>query len=286
MNPFRSGPFQTPSGYISDEDGTEQGRALDLTLSPLRAARPGSLAENARARMEEAPFETLFLADWTGAVFLHFEVDGKLLQQAVPFAIDQYEGRSFITLVAFTMKRLRCRYGGRYTEWLTYPIASHRFLNLRTYVRGRDGEGIFFMHEWLDNRLAVRMGPVTFGLPYRYASLEYLRSETAVRGEIQSPEAGGAFSGRFSGTTRLAESDGLDAFFLERYTAYTAAGRRPMFFRVWHHPWQFRALDIDALEIVNFLGELRQDWVKSMRFVSAAHSEGVEDVWMGRPHAA
>lgn len=286
MTPFRSRHLQTPAGNMSAEDGIEQGQALDLTLSPLDAARPGSIAAKARARMEAASWETLFLADWTEATFLHFEVDGKLLQHIVPFAIDRYEGRSFVTLVAFTMKRLRCRYGGRYTEWLTYPIASHRFLNLRAYVRGRDGAGIFFMHEWLDNRLSVRMGPFTFGLPYRHASLEYLRSETAVRGEIRSPEASGAFFGRFSGTTSLAEPDGLDAFFLERYTAYTAAGRRPMFFRVWHHPWQFRALEIDALEIVNFLGELRQDWVKSMRFVSAVHSEGVEDVWMGRPHAA
>ena len=117
----------------------------------------------------------LFLADWDRALFLHFEVDIEELRRRVPFELDLFEDRSaIVTLVAFTMRGMRMWRGGRWTRWMTSPIATHSFLNLRTYVRGRDREpGIYFMREWLNSRLAVLLGPITFGLPYRLGSIDY-----------------------------------------------------------------------------------------------------------------
>lgn len=265
---------------------TQQGCPTDTTLLNPGSEGRGEASAKARDQMLRSRFEVAFLADWSEATFIHFEVDGDLLQRAVPFELDQYHDRSFITLVAFTMHRMRLRWGGRATGWITAPLSSHRFLNLRTYVRGRGGEGIFFMHEWLNNRLAVKLGPLTFGLPYRQAMLDYAHSGDEVSGRVEAREAAGAFSGRVSGHLREAAVGGLDAFFLERYTAYTAAGFCPMYFRVWHPAWQFRTLETDAREMEGFLRGIPQEWVKSIRFVGAVFSEGVDDVWMGRPHAA
>jgi len=45
-------------------------------------------------------------------------------------------------------------------------------------VRGRDAtdtRGIFFIAEWIPNRLAVLIGPRMYGLPYRLGRLNQAR---------------------------------------------------------------------------------------------------------------
>src|SRR5690348_9171346 len=77
----------------------------------------------------------LFVADWTDAVFVHFAIDPRVLQPHVPFELDLYGGKAYVSLVAFTQERLRPRVGGRLAAALSAPLATHHFLNVRTYVR-------------------------------------------------------------------------------------------------------------------------------------------------------
>ena len=262
---------------------TEEGEVVDPTLSE---ATPSSLSLEARGRMESALGETVFLGDWSGMTFLHFEVEADRLAEVVPFTLDLCEGRAFVSLVAFTMRRFRLSRGGKATAWLTAPLATQRFLNLRTYVSGPHGAGIFFVHEWLDHALAVRLGPSTFGLPYRRGRLDYQNHTDAVSGSVFADGVEGRFSGNPAGPPRVAAAGSRDEFLLERYTAYTAAGFRPLAFRVWHEPWSFRTLETEQLTMMEFLRSLRQPWTNTLRFAGAACSEGVEDVWMGRPRFA
>src|SRR5947208_7301734 len=117
----------------------------------------------------------LFRADWFEVVFLHFEVDPRVLQPAVPFELDVRDGRAYVSLVAFTQRNLRPVFGGRIARLLAAPLAEHEFLNVRTYVRHRGERGIFFIAEWIPNRLASLIGPRTYGLPYRLGELDYRR---------------------------------------------------------------------------------------------------------------
>src|SRR5678815_4298013 len=90
-----------------------------------------------------------------------------------PYPLDLHQGRAFVSLVAFTLRDMRPHFGGPLTAWLFRPIATHEFLNVRTYVRHRDEPGIHFLAEWLTNRLAVKLGPRTFGLPYHLGKITY-----------------------------------------------------------------------------------------------------------------
>ena len=38
--------------------------------------------------------------------------------------------------------------------------------------------GIYFMKEWLNNRLSAMVGPYTFGLPYQYGRLSFQNDPT------------------------------------------------------------------------------------------------------------
>ncbi|CAN5156135.1 DUF2071 domain-containing protein [soil metagenome] len=241
-------------------------------------------SDAARRRILSRRGEPLFLARWDRVAFLHYEADPDELQRCVPFPLDLHDGRAFVSLVAFTMRGMRPRLGGSLGKWLLAPIATHAFLNVRTYVRHNGEPGIYFLAEWLSSRLATKLGPLTVGLPYRYGRTEYQHHhETrAVNGSVCA--TGGELHYSLdlaSPTFATCEPHSLDAFLLERYTAFTRRGARRRFFRVWHEPWaQTPAIaKLHRDDLIATTGS----WFRSARCLSANYSPGV-DVWMGRPH--
>ncbi|KAB2637815.1 MAG: hypothetical protein DVB25_09270, partial [Verrucomicrobia bacterium] len=98
----------------------------------------------ARGKLLRERFEPFLLADWSDAVFLHYAVKPEALQPFVPFPLDLRDGVAYVSLVAFTMKNMRPRVGGKWTAGLFKPIATHEFLNVRTYVKHKGEPGIYF----------------------------------------------------------------------------------------------------------------------------------------------
>ena len=97
-----------------------------------------------RQRILSLPGEPLFFAAWERVLMIHFQVDAAALQRDVPFPLDLLNGQAFVSLVMFTMRGLRPRRGGKLAAWLFRPIATHDFLNVRTYVRQGDEPGFIF----------------------------------------------------------------------------------------------------------------------------------------------
>lgn len=274
-------PVQTePTGLGYKSGVTQQGIVNDPTL----LVRPDS--EAARREIESHPFEVPFVADWIDAVFIHYEVDPEALAEVVPFPLDRQEGKAYVSLVAFTMRGMRPKWGGRATQWLTDPIATHQFLNLRTYVKHRGQYGIFFMKEWLNEPLAVKLGPLTFGLPYHHADIGYEHNETEVCGTITAEGKAVQYRAQPGGPRATADAGTRDAFLLERYTAFTNAGRRPKFFRVSHKPWKVQTLTNLQLVRDDLIKNENHPWSDTARLVGGHFTPGVEGVWMGRPQAA
>jgi uncharacterized protein len=244
-------------------------------------------SETARARMLSRRGEPLFLADWMRVLMIHLEADATELQRVVPYPLDLHQGRAFVSLVAFTMEKMRPRIGGRPAAWLFRPIATHDFLNVRTYVR-HDGEpGIHFLAEWLSSRLAVTLGPRTFGLPYRHGRIHYEHDlqRDNLRGLVK-----GSDDARLLYQATMPDKDifapcrrgSLDEWLMERYTAFNAVGGRRRFFRVWHPPWpQFPATV--QLEYISLL-TTHWPWMQDARLIGGNVSPGLKGVWMGRPH--
>ena len=228
--------------------------------------------------------EPLFLAAWDRAVFIHYEANPSLLQQQIPFQLDLHDGRAFVSIVAFSLLRMRPRIGGRLGEWLLKPIASHEFLNVRTYVRHAGEPGIFFLAEWLSNPISVRLGPRTFGLPYRFGHLRYAHAHDngEILGTVTANEGRLGYRAAISATSFDSSDTGSPTeFLLERYTAFTCLHRRRRLFRVWHEPWQQTPIEIEvtADDLLSSTGQ----WWRSAGYLGANYSPGV-DVWMGRPH--
>lgn len=248
------------------------------------ATSTDELSEVARRRMLRCRGEPLFFPRWDRAVFIHYEANPVTLQRDVPFRLDVWRGRAFVSLVAFTMQRMRPRRGGRLGEWFLKSIATHEFLNVRTYVRHQDEAGIYFLAEWLSNRLSVHIGPRTFGLPYRFARIDYTHIPTIgpLRGLVRGQDGQLSYEATtIDPSLAPCESGSLDEFLMERYTAFTRRGRRNRLFRVWHPSWSQQAIDV-AIATNGLLGSTGR-WWNTAEYIGGNYSPGVE-VWMGRPH--
>jgi uncharacterized protein len=255
------------------------GEGVRFTAAPSGAGRQRILSRAG---------EPLFIAAWDRVLMIHLEVNRDALQGDVPYPLDLLDGHAFVSLVAFTMRGLRPRRGGRLAAWLFRPVATHDFINLRTYVRQGDEPGIHFLAEWLSNRLAVRLGPGTFGLPYRHGHFAFDHDwrNGVVRGRV-AEEGGGrelAYHARFRPPVSfLPCAAGSPAeWLMERYTAFNFARGRKRFFRVWHPPWPNCA--VEAVIEEDSLLTRNWRWSSEARLVAANFSPGLDGVWMGRPH--
>ena len=217
-------------------------------------------------------------------MFINYRVDRGLLQRQVPFELELYEDEAYVSLVAFTLVRMRPRLGGFPAELLFRPIATHEFLNVRTYVRDAGEPGIFFLAEWLSNRISVQLGPRIFGLPYQFGHLcyEHPGESDRFRGKVEARDGKLEYQGSGAqGSLAACEPGSLSEFMLERYTAFTQRRKRRRLFRIWHEPWPQTAVScqVGDTSLIASSGP----WWKSAQLVSANSSPGV-DVLMGRPH--
>lgn len=252
--------------------------------SPISIVDPLTPSEAGRQRLLSKWGEPLFLARWDRAVFINYSADPEVLQRQVPFPLDLRDGQAFVSIVAFTLVRMRPRLGGAMTEWILKPIATHEFLNIRTYVR-HDGEpGIYFLAEWLNNRVSVLLGPRSFGLPYRFGHVDYRHASNgkSLEGRVDALEGHLHYKGEGCGKDwRPCERGTRSEFMLERYTAFTEQKKRRRLFRIWHHAWPQAPAEFEVAE--DSLIASTGAWWKTAQLIDANYSPGVE-VWMGRPH--
>jgi uncharacterized protein len=216
----------------------------------------------------------MFAADWLDVAFVHFRVDPNLLQPCVPFELDLLNGDAYVSIVSFTQRRLRPMIGGRFAELLATPLAQHEFLNLRTYVRHEGACGIYFLAEWIPNRLAQLIGPRLYGLPYRLGRLDYARDRRLIRSRGRRLD--------FTITTRATcEHDRLSDFLVERYSAFTHFDDLSRRFDIAHRPWQLSPCDV-SIARADLLTNAAPCLI-DVAPICAYHSIGVRDVVISRP---
>jgi uncharacterized protein YqjF (DUF2071 family) len=227
--------------------------------------------------------KALFTADWLDAAFVHFRIDPRHLQPLVPLPLDLFDGQAYVSFVAFTQRNLHPTIGGALAAWLATPLATHEFLNIRTYVRHRSGNdevrGIFFIAEWIPNRLACLIGPRSYGLPYRFGRLDYQPTRRCVSDGISNLIFEFSHPEMERPTNSLPGS--LDHFLLERYTAFTHRHGVDRSFQVDHAPWPIHgaAVRVEDSSLLSATG----DWHPHAQLATAHVSAGVRAVTIGAP---
>jgi uncharacterized protein YqjF (DUF2071 family) len=238
-------------------------------------------SDSARERFLAAGRKPLFLGNWERVLFIHYETDSETLQRQIPFELDIWEGSAFVSIVAFSMRRLRLAFGGKLVRRLLWPIANHEFLNVRTYVKHDSQPGIHFLAEWVNNPMSLVLGPGTYGLPYRYGRIAYkhLHERRCLTGKVGDSFSYAATISPGTGF-EFCQPGSLDEFLLERYSAFTHRRGTSRRFDIWHAPWPQCLVDA---RVADGLLSATGSWFEKARLVGANYSAGVQDIWMGAP---
>jgi uncharacterized protein len=159
--------------------------------------------------------------------------------------LDLFAGQAWITLIPFLIAESR--------PAGVPSLLAMRLLetNLRTYVRGPDGEpGIYFWSLDASSLLAVLAARLLYGLPYFPAAMSMRRDgarvDYASRRRLGKPA-------RLEVTWTVGEPIGRAAsgtrehFLIERYTLYAARGSRIHRARVRHRPYPLHRARVDTL---------------------------------------
>jgi uncharacterized protein len=110
----------------------------------------------------------LFYQEWHNVLFAHWKVELSELRKFVPetFEIDMLNGNAWVSLIIFTIKNIRPRYLPPFT-----PVSDFNEINIRTYIRYKNKEGIYFLNieaaKWLSGLFAAAFSE----LPYRHSKI-------------------------------------------------------------------------------------------------------------------
>jgi uncharacterized protein YqjF (DUF2071 family) len=182
---------------------------------------------------------------WQGLTFLHWPYQPDLIRDLLPSSLelDTFDGVAWIGLTPFLLTGLRASF------LPTLPwISCFPEMNVRTYVRASDGErGIWFFSLEAARLLAVAGARLTYGLPYRWASMR-VRFHTA-RVEYSSRRYAGR--GRAHIVIRRQspiQPNACERFLTARFRLYTKIAGRLAFAQIEHDPWPLESAGIDHLE--------------------------------------
>jgi uncharacterized protein len=179
--------------------------------------------------------------NWCSLSFLHWRCDARILERRLPgeLELDTFQRAGWIGLTPFRLSGLRAL-GLPPLPWLsTFPET-----NLRTYVRGPAGPGIWFFSLEAASALAVLGARLSYGLPYHRARMTVRKEGRHVEYRSARPDA--IVSVRVHVGERLDQPDALTRFLTERYRLYARHLGRLVTAAVAHESWPLYDARLEA----------------------------------------
>jgi len=183
-----------------------------------------------------------YYQEWNNAVFLHWEVDLQELRKFMPggMEIDLFDGKPWVSVVAFTMEKIRPRYMPYFP-----PISNFEEINIRTYVKMGDKTGVTFLSieaaSWISCKIATALSE----LPYRYSKMT--RNGASVISKNASFSDGLRVTCNVG--SELRDKSDLDRWLTERYALFQHNGTSVNQFEIHHIEWPMYRLELGEIEL-------------------------------------
>ncbi|MFJ8065723.1 YqjF family protein [Psychrobacillus sp. NPDC096426] len=175
--------------------------------------------------------------EWHHVLFLHWPVPPEEVRKYIPaeLELDLYEGKAWIGLVFFQVKRNRPR--------LIPPLPGLRSflqLNVRTYVTNKGKAGVHFFSLDANHPFIVKLA--TFGgfLPYRNAEINIKKHKKTFSIHYKCEHQKKIFLTTFQPIGRPIESTQLNTWLTERYCLWTKTKGRLYRVDINHSPWRLQ----------------------------------------------
>jgi uncharacterized protein YqjF (DUF2071 family) len=187
------------------------------------------------------------LQRWQALTFLHWRYEPESIRALLPpqVILDTFGGAAWVALTPFLLTGLRPT-----VFWAVPWLSNFSETNVRTYVRGPDGQrGVWFFTLEADRLAAVLGARALYHLPYRWADMSVRRNGERVEYTSKRKSPFGAAQSKIAvqaGAPLLAGD--FDNFLTARYRLYTVHRERLFFAAIEHDPWRLQSARLLRLE--------------------------------------
>ena len=183
-----------------------------------------------------------FYQEWNDAIFLHWPVNKIELKKLVPegIEIDLFEGKSWVSVVAFTMEKIRPRFFPPLA-----PISNFHEINIRTYVRHKEKAGVYFLSIEGGRKISCHVARMLSELPYRYSKMN--RADDHYRST--NSEYNDNLDLEFKVGKKINEKSELDIWLTERYALFQDGKQGINEFEIQHVEWPVFHVDMKEIKV-------------------------------------
>lgn len=212
-----------------------------------------------------------YYQEWNKSVFLHYKIEVALIRELVPeeLEIDTINGETWLSIVAFTMEKIRPR---------NLPsidlISNFHEINLRAYVIHNNIPGVFFINIEAEKLLSVILSKSMSGLPYEKSKIIRIENIENNSHQYASINTNKNFE-LYIKYKILAEKNSKlasDLFLTERYALYLKLEDTLYSYQIIHKPWALYDITIEELKINYQVGGI----IINRRPDAMAYSNGVK----------
>lgn len=179
---------------------------------------------------------------WQNLVFIHWEVSFEQIRTAVPepLEIDTYDGKAWIAIVPFDMKKVTLKGGPSVAGLSDFPE-----INVRTYVQYAGKPGIWFFSLDIPSKFAVWAARTFFHLPYRYGKVRVTERNDGIHYQHNVDKAG--FTAHYKPVQLISKNaSSFETWATERYCLYCKSKRGHLYrTEVQHQAWPLQQAEID-----------------------------------------
>lgn len=186
-----------------------------------------------------------YYQEWNSALFLHWKVSLDELVKLIPkgISIDTFNGECWITLVAFTMEKIRPR---RLPS--VAAISDFQEINVRTYLSKDGKKGVYFLRIEAGKKVSTFVAKLLSGLPYENANIDLQNMSNPYKYFASNNNRNSKFDATFTIGKRIANKTELDNWLTERYCLYLEKNKILYRYETHHKPWV-----LDTVENLNLI---------------------------------
>lgn len=205
--------------------------------------QPKELLDSTAHRPWEIPTKNWrFYQEWKDAVFVHWQVPLNEIKKFVPedIEIDLFEGKAWVSLVAFSMEKLRRR------NLPSVPaISDFNEINLRTYVKYKGKPGVYFLSIEGGSKISCKVAKKIAELPYRFSAMK--------RGKESFQSFNKEFNDhlylKYRVLHTLHKKEPIDLWLTERYALFQDSQNGINEFEIHHVEWPLQNVDITKIDL-------------------------------------
>jgi len=190
-----------------------------------------------------------YYQEWNKVIFLHFEVSLQELRVLVPneLEIDMFEEKAYVSIVAFTMEKIR----PRLLPSLSF-ISDFHEINVRTYVKKNGKTGVYFLSIESEKFLSSLVAKTLSGLPYKTVSM--LRDENFFVSE--NKKDGFELKLKYEIGQEVKNKSAIDKWLTERYALFLIENKKIYKYEIHHKEWELNSIRFDELKYNYTIGNL------------------------------